>query len=210
MAEDEKDLHGSDGDSSTESAAPAGENPSGTQPRPLPHGQQRRRQRSVFQYIAVLFAAAFVLLLFTYIMDRRQYELIQDQNQAQIDDLLESASAVQRLDALYEENAALKNQIEELESQLEEANNQLDVLPDIISNQEHVLSETCRALDRFWQIDEAYVLGRYSLCRELIQEMEDTENGQTPLKDYLPKESTTDNGRFSPYDRYQEIYDALY
>lgn len=210
MAEDEKDLHGSDGDSSTESAAPAGENPSGTQPRPLSHGQQRRRQRSVFQYIAVLFAAAFVLLLFTYIMDRRQYELIQDQNQAQIDDLLESASAVQRLDALYEENAALKNQIEELESQLEEANNQLDVLPDIISNQEHVLSETCRALDRFWQIDEAYVRGRYSLCRELIQEMEDTENGQTPLKDYLPKESTTDNGRFSPYDRYQEIYDALY
>ena len=73
----------------------------GTQPRPLSHGQQRRRQRSVFQYIAVLFAAAFVLLLFTYIMDRRQYELIQDQNQAQIDDLLESASAVQRLDALY-------------------------------------------------------------------------------------------------------------
>ena len=133
----------------------------------------------MFQYIAILFAAAFVLLLFTYIMDRRQYELIQDQNQAQIDDLLESASAVQRLDALYEENAALKNQIEELESQLEEANNQLDVLPDIISNQEHVLSETWRALDRFWQIDEAYVRGRYSLCRELIQEMEDDKYGNS-------------------------------
>ena len=28
--------------------------------------------------------------------------------------------------------------------------------------------------------------------------------------EYLPKESVTDNGRFSPYDRYQEIYEALY
>ncbi len=40
--------------------------------------------------------------------------------------------------------------------------------------------------------------------------MEDTSNGQTPLKDYLPTESTTNNDRFSPADRYQEIYDDLY
>ena len=48
-------------------------------------------------------------------------------------------------------------------------------------------------------------LGRYSLCRELIQEIQDA-----GLVDYLPKESITDNGRFSPSGRYQEIYDALY
>ena len=30
------------------------------------------------------------------------------------------------------------------------------------------------------------------------------------LKSYLPQESYTDNGRFSPADRYQEIWDALY
>lgn len=85
MAEDEKDLHGSDGDSSTESAAPAGENPSAHSPAPCPMASSAAASGPVFQYIAILFAAAFVLLLFTYIMDRRQYELIQDQNQAQID-----------------------------------------------------------------------------------------------------------------------------
>ncbi len=58
-------------------------------------------------------------------------------------------------------------------------------------------------MDWFWQIDEAYVLGRYSLCRELIQEIQDA-----GLVDYLPKESITDNGRFSPSGRYQEIYEA--
>ena len=178
--------------------------------KPMTKGQRQRRQRSVFQYIAILFAAAFLLLLYSFMMERRQYQSYLEQNQEQIDSLQQSASGVQRLDALYEENAKLKEQVADLEEQLADANDQLDVLPDVISHQEHVLSETCRALDHFWQIDEAYVRGRYSLCRELIQEMEATENGQTPLKDYLPKESTTDNGRFSPYDRYLEIYEALY
>ena len=39
--------------------------------------------------------------------------------------------------------------------------------------------------------------------------MEDVSAGSA-LKEYLPTESTTDNDRFSPADRYQEIYDALY
>ena len=63
---------------------------------------------------------------------------------------------------------------------------------------------TAQAMDFFWQIDEAYVRGRYSLCRELIASLE---NGR--LTAYLPKESATDTDRFSPYDRYQEIYEAL-
>ena len=67
------------------------------------------------------------------------------------------------------------------------------------------LDKTIRALDLFWQIDEAYVRGRYSLCRQLIAGLQEQE-----LAEYLPKESTTDNDRFSPADRYQEIYAALY
>ena len=65
--------------------------------------------------------------------------------------------------------------------------------------------QTRQAMDWFWQIDEAYVLGRYSLCRELIQSLEDS-----GLSERLPQESTTDNGRFSPALRYQEIREALY
>ncbi|MEA4934438.1 MAG: hypothetical protein VB071_12790, partial [Lawsonibacter sp.] len=70
-------------------------------------GQKTRRKKSVFQYIAILFAAAFVLLLFTYVMDKRQNELLQQQNQAQIDNLQQSVSAVQSLQDLYDENTAL-------------------------------------------------------------------------------------------------------
>ena len=76
--------------------------------------------------------------------------------------------------------------------------------------QGQVLERTKEAMDYFWQIDEAYVRGRYSLCRDLIAVLEDTSSGEAPLKSYLPQESYTDNGRFSPADRYQEIWDALY
>ena len=59
-------------------------------------------------------------------------------------------------------------------------------------------------MDWFWQINEAYVRGRYTQARTLIEDMGEE------LPEYLPKESITDNDRFSPYDRYQEIYEALY
>ena len=91
------------------------------------------------------------------------------------------------------------------EEELEQTQRELDGAWTTVANlsdwQEHLI----RAMDLFWQIDEAYVLGRYSLCRTLIQALE--EGG---LSSYLPQESITDNGRFSPADRYQEIRDALY
>ena len=149
--------------------------------------------------------AAFVLLLFTFVMERRQYQLLQEQNEAQIDDLQQSVNAVQSLNSLYEENAALKEKTQELEEENQDLQEQVDQLEQQVSDLSVQAEKTSQAMDWFWQIDEAYVLGRYSLCRELIQEIQDA-----GLVDYLPKESITDNGRFSPSGRYQEIYEALY
>lgn len=170
--------------------------------RPISRGQQRRRQKSVFQYITILFAAAFVLLLFTFMMERRQHEILQQENQAQIDNLQQSVSAVQSLQNLYDQNDALKEQVAELEDQVEALEQKLN---DTSRQQADRLAKTASAMDWFWQIDEAYVRGRYSLCRSLIQNLE-----SAGLVDYLPKESTTANDRFSPYDRFQEIYERVY
>lgn len=173
--------------------------------KPLTPGQQRRRQKSVFQYIAILFGAAFVLLLFTFLMERRQYQLLQEQNAAQIDDLQQSVTAVQSLNSLYEENAALKEQNQDLENKNQTLEEQLTGLEEQVAQLTEQAEKSSQALDWFWQIDEAYVRGKYTLCRQLIESLE-----EAGLKEWLPKESITDNGRFSPYDRYQEIYDALY
>lgn len=204
MSEEEKDLHSP----TPEPEAPEQEEAK-PEERPLTRGQLKRRKQSVFQYIAILFAAAFVLLLFTFVMERRQHQLLQEENQEQINNLQQSVTAVQSLQNLYDENAALKEQVEALEAQLSQAERDNASLRQILTSLEVNGAKTNAAMDWFWQLDEAYVRSRYSLCRQIIQTMEDTTAG-TALKDYLPKESTTDNDRFSPYDRYQEIYDALY
>ena len=56
---------------------------------------RQRRQQSALRYITILFAAAFVLMLFTFLMERRQTEALMQENQEQIESLQQSASAVQ-------------------------------------------------------------------------------------------------------------------
>jgi len=169
--------------------------------------QQRHRQRSVFQYITILFAAALVLLLYTFMMERRQFEQQQEQDQANISDLQQqSTSAVQRLEGLIAENEHLKAERDRQEDQLSELQLQLDTAEEeqgllqaeIQGNQRCVM-----AMDYFWQINEAYVRGKYNLCRSLIEDMGES------LAASLPDFSFTDNGRFSPAARYQEIYDKV-
>ena len=166
-------------------------------------GQQRRRRQSVVLYITILFAAAFALLLMTYAMDQRRSNETLGDLTSSVSDLKDSLSGMQTAQSALEENGALKNEIQDLQEQI-------DTLTAAGEQQGQVLERTKEAMDYFWQIDEAYVRGRYSLCRDLIAVLEDTSSGEAPLKNYLPQESYTDNGRFSPADRYQEIWDALY
>ena len=159
-------------------------------------GQQRRRQRSVFQYITILFAAALVLLLYTFMMERRQ-------SQQQIDDLKQSNSAAQTLQGLINENSQLKTQVKSLEYQIKELEGQLaDAEEDygLLRAQLQGEEKSTLAMHWFWQINEAYVRGRTALCKQLITALEE-DNFQNDL----PTENITGTDRFSPYDRYMEI-----
>ena len=51
--------------------SPAPEQESKPEPEKKPEHSHKHRQKSVFQYITILFAAAFVLLLYTFMMERR-------------------------------------------------------------------------------------------------------------------------------------------
>ena len=185
------------------SPAPQPEQPEKAPEKPpayVPPATREKRQRSVVHYIAILFAAAFLLMLMAYLMDQRQNEAMNDLNQS-ITGLQDSITDQNSLQDIYEDNMQLIQQVGQLEEQVKQLEEDKQSLTSQLSDQE----KASQAMDWFWQIDEAYVLGRYSLCRSLIQELEDA-----GLVDYLPKESVTDNGRFSPSGRYQEIYEALY
>ena len=163
----------------------------------------RTRQRSVIFYISILFVAAFLLLSMSLVQERRQHseslENLEDLNQS-ISGLKDSVSAMQSVQHLYEQNAALNEQLDELKQQLDDAKGEAAQKEKTIADLSMALERTEKAMDYFWQINEAFVRNRWSTARQLIAVMEDTASGYA-LKDYLPTESTTDNGRFSPSGR---------
>ena len=162
--------------------------------------QQRRKRNSVFRYIAFLFAAAFVLLLYTFMLERRQ-------SQQQIDDLKQSNSAAQTLQGLIDENGQLKTETEQMKDQIKELQGLLAAAEEeqgLLQAQIQGEQKTNMAMHWFWQINDASVRGKTKLCRELIQSLEDA-----GLQNDLPRENFTQNDRFSPYDRYLEIRGRL-
>ena len=187
------------------SPAEAPETPPVKQAPKLTPGQQRRRQQSVFQYIAILFAAAFVLLMLTFFMEKRQFEAIQEENQEQIEDLQHSSlSAVNSLNQVLAENERLREQAAALEEQLQQKTQTHQSEKTTLLQTIEAREKALKAMDWFWQIDEAYVRGRYTLCRELIASLDEAK-----LMEFLPRESITENERFSPYDRLAEIREAV-
>ena len=193
--------------------SPAPEQESKPEPEKKPEHSRKHRQKSVFQYITILFAAAFVLLLYTFMMERRQNDILQQQSNDKLNQLQQqSISAVQSLDNLYKENEELKQSVDYLQeqvAQLEQEKLKLDQDLAAAQDTNQWQQRSAEAMDWFWQVDEAYVRGKYTLCRTLMRHLEDTGDGD-PLKNYLPQESATKNGRFSPYHRYEEIYNALH
>ena len=162
---------------------------------------------SATRYLVILFLAAFCLLLVTLAMERRQHQVLQEQSQEQIHNLQQNISAVQSLQNLYDENAALKEQLHQMELDAAELN---DIIlskdAELLAKNQTVEMQTkaILAMDWFWQIDEAYVRGRYTVCKDLIAKM--MEQG---LEDYLPLESTTNTDRFSPAHRLEEIMEKI-
>ena len=166
-------------------------------------------KRSVTNYLLILFAATLVLLLFAYLMQQRST------SEQALSGIQQSISAIQSVQEVYEENGTLKEKNNVLEELLGQSKDQIRLMQDNIDSQDKEnqsmqqqisdLQKSTQAMDWFWQINEAYVRSRYSLCKELI-----THLNAAGLTEYLPRTSITANGRFSPYDRYLEIYDALY
>jgi len=118
--------------------------------------------------------------------------------------LVSSISSCSKKQEEEDELAALQTTISQLQEENRHLEDQLATESQAAEVYRQDLADTVRVMDLFWQIDEAYVLNRDTRCRELIRILE-----SESLAGALPTTSTTDNGRFSPYDRYAEICEAL-
>ena len=162
---------------------------------PSPKNSHESKVR-VFRYMAILFAAAFLLLLLAFLMQNRA-------SQEAISDLTKSVSSVHNV---VEENAALRQQVEELnKTYLEEVSAHQKVVYDNLANRELPL-----AMDYFWQLEQAYLRGQYSLCRELIEKLEQPcDYKDAPISSHLLTQNYFDSENPSMAERYQQICDAL-
>jgi len=118
--------------------------------------------------------------------------------------LVSSLSSCSKKRKQEEEVTSLQNTVSQLQDENRRLQSELETESKAAEVYRKELSDTVRAMDLFWQIDEAYVLNRDTRCRELIRILE-----SESLAGVLPATSTTDNGRFSPFDRYAEICEAL-
>ena len=123
----------------------------------------------------------------------------------QIEDLQHSSlSAVNSLNQVLAENERLREQAAALEEQLQQKTQTHQSEKTSLLQTIEAREKALKAMDWFWQIDEAYVRGRYTLCRKLIASLDEAK-----LMEFLPRESITENERFSPYDRLAEIREAV-
>ena len=167
----------------------------GSTSRPRSKGQQRRSRSSVFQYITVLFAAAFLLLLMTYMMQQRL-------NRAEINDLQQSSnSTLQTLENIIAERDQLRQEKQELSDQLEEALQEAETASSTIEAQERAL----QAMDWFWRIQRQFSRGYTGAARELAEQFE-----ATGLVGALPDLSYAEPDGPTPKQQYAELYDLLF
>lgn len=151
----------------------------------------KRRKRSVFLYLAILFAAAFFLLLFSYLMQQRNSREIL----GGLNDLRDSVTSMRSLDELLEENRQLREEKEEISDQLDLVRDELlDARGE--AGQERLRADGAQA-----QVEALLALERLErLCQtrdfeaalelegarpELWQALEGLEDTGTPLSDEL-------------------------
>ena len=159
--------------------------------------QQRHSRRSVFQYLAILFAAAFLLLLLTYVMQQR-VERAQDQ----IDDLQESSnSALQTLENIIAQRDQLKEENEALDEELQQAWQDIQQAQTQAEEQERAL----QAMDWFWRIQRQFSRGYTNAARELAEAFE-----ASGLVGELPDTAYAEPDGPSPAQQYQELHDLLF
>lgn len=138
--------------------------------------------RSVFPYLAILFATAFLLLLFAYLMQQRDSEEIM----GNLSDLRASMGNIQSIDQLVEENRQLREEKDGLQSRLDELEKQLDELEGNLAASEDL------AAKRFTRLEEAQlVIDAFSSLADLRQLYEDDDlEGAKALLDSVEEDGS--------------------
>ena len=149
------------------------------------------KHKPVVLYLVLLFAIAFLLILFSFVMHQRSNAEVLKQLQSQVDTLQQLQDVEARFKDTLEKNDTLNEQVSELEQQAAEA------------------SKVQQAQSLVWQLEQLYLSGENDACREVLKALKKDE-----LYRSLPTESQYGEGEGaktyeSPYAAFERIDRAL-
>ena len=152
---------------------------------------ERERMKKVYTYVAILFTVAFLLILWTFLMNQRSINEIKSGNSA--------------LQSTLEENDTLEARVKELETQLAEAEEDKDSLSETVERK----SEQLRALDWLIEIENNYSAKDYDTARDNIRAFE-KEGAAESLPEQPLRTAITGDDALSPAARYHALVAELF
>lgn len=152
---------------------------------------ERERMKKVYTYVAILFTVAFLLILWTFLMNQRSINEIKSGNSA--------------LQSTLEENDTLEARVKELEAQLAEAEEGKDSLSETVEHK----SEQLRALDWLIEIENNYSAKDYDAARDNIRAFE-KEGAAESLPEQPLRTAITGDDAPSPAARYHALVAELF
>lgn len=173
----------------------------------LQHAAEHERPHkapSVMLYLAVLFAAAFLLMAWSYFMQQR--ESIQT-----IEGLKQSVSAMESVDSLQAENTGLEAEVDALAAQVEGLRQELSAARESLARAEADRDralEDRAALQALNQLRALYNQRRYRDARALLEQWEEgaLESALSRISQALTPE---EREIYDPLEAYHTIVDTL-
>ena len=152
---------------------------------------ERERMKKVYTYVAILFTVAFLLILWTFLMNQRSINEIKDGNTA--------------LQSTLQQNDSLEAHIAELEEQLATAEEDKKALDETVERK----SEQLRALDWLIEIENNYSAKDYDAARDNIRAFE-KEGAAESLPEQPLRTAITGDDAPSPAARYHALVAELF
>lgn len=152
---------------------------------------ERERMKKVYTYVAILFTVAFLLILWTFLMNQRSINEIKDGNTA--------------LQSTLQQNDSLEAHIAELEEQLANSEEDKKALDETVGLQSNQL----RALDWLIEIENNYSAKDYDAARDNIRAFE-KEGAAESLPEQPLRTAITGDDAPSPAARYRALVAELF
>lgn len=171
------------------------------------HEKPAKRNPVLF-YLMILFAAAFVLLLMSFMMQHRS-------NQEALDHLEETSnSAVESLENKLKENEELKEKVTQLEEEQTQLTQQAQAQAEQAQAREEELTGYLEALSDLNTLRGLYNQGRYSDARDFLSQLERNADGTYGTEEQLAayEQNCGDPDQleiYSPLDAWKQLTEWL-